>query len=1019
MVPATPRRRIGAPCSRPCAALIDASRRESRRRGVARPGPALRANGTRAHADGPGAARGRSQGEPDPARRHPCRAPGVVARLPRSPASRGRSSGSGLGRAAAPRRARGTEGPHRRPSVRRGTQDEGRPVASASAPGPSDRRPSSGGPRGGGTGRRPGGRFRPKPLLPRAASSRRPPSPPPADADPAVRSQHAIDLALAWLATHQSRNGNWGAEGFPYWCDGKLLETSHPRRQGEGTARRRRDGARASSRSSAPGSRASPTRRTARSSRAACATSGRSRTTKAASGRGCPATSSTATRSRRSRSSRRTAPHPRPARSRRRRRPSTSSRSRGTRRAPGATASSRATTTRRSRAGCSWRSTARGASTPPPPRSSPLLSRSTPRALDASRAWIEAMTDPATGRLGYVERGSGLGASGQARRHVPGREGGDVDGDRRVRADRARRGPARDPFHRPGNELIAALPPVWDPQDGSIDMYYWHFGAIAMAQVGGEAARDVAAGSRRGPRRPPAHGRRAHAAPAAPGIRSTLGAPKAAASTRRRCPCWPCRRPSPTRGRPGRAGSGGGGSGEGGAHATAPAGVPRSGARIPGYAFLAWPRLLPRPGALRDPPAPRDGGCGRGDRARGRPRGRRQRRGRRRASHHARVVPETRGPDAHRRRAPRRGRHGPHRGLAAQGRRARAGRRDAHVARAGAARRAAATPPPALSVGAPHPPLPRRGRSRPGIAARAARRWRTGTFGDELVGALRRSPWFVLSAAVHGLALFLLMVFGPSPQRPVVTLLPYGIVTATSEATDPIESGGPEDRAPGELEPEEVSAPEFDPGPPVLDEKDPQEMPSPGADLRETTHGARGGRAAGPDRRGAAARAGDQPDADDRARPQADAPTSRPRLLPPRPPPRSPWPPTTSSTTTRARPSSARAARSRGCAASSAEAARSGARCAACGPRTSSSCPGSTTTSRPCSRSSASRTRSRARTSSSRDPDLSAHKLVFWNCGGDVDPAELPGPARRDDRSGSSGAAATSSRRTGRSARCS
>ncbi len=29
------------------------------------------------------------------------------------------------------------------------------------------------------------------------------------------------------------------------------------------------------------------------------------------------------------------------------------------------------------------------------------------------------------------------------------------------------------------------LPPIWNPDDGSIDMYYWYYGTLAMFQVGG------------------------------------------------------------------------------------------------------------------------------------------------------------------------------------------------------------------------------------------------------------------------------------------------------------------------------------------------------------------------------------------------------------------------------------------------------------------------------------------------------------------------------------------------------
>jgi hypothetical protein len=36
-----------------------------------------------------------------------------------------------------------------------------------------------------------------------------------------------------------------------------------------------------------------------------------------------------------------------------------------------------------------------------------------------------------------------------------------------------------------GANLCVELPPVWNPDDGSIDMYYWYFGTRALSEVGG------------------------------------------------------------------------------------------------------------------------------------------------------------------------------------------------------------------------------------------------------------------------------------------------------------------------------------------------------------------------------------------------------------------------------------------------------------------------------------------------------------------------------------------------------
>jgi hypothetical protein len=40
---------------------------------------------------------------------------------------------------------------------------------------------------------------------------------------------------------------------------------------------------------------------------------------------------------------------------------------------------------------------------------------------------------------------------------------------------------------RKGIALCAALPPVWSPGDGRIDMYYWHHATAALRRSGGPA----------------------------------------------------------------------------------------------------------------------------------------------------------------------------------------------------------------------------------------------------------------------------------------------------------------------------------------------------------------------------------------------------------------------------------------------------------------------------------------------------------------------------------------------------
>jgi hypothetical protein len=58
-----------------------------------------------------------------------------------------------------------------------------------------------------------------------------------------------------------------------------------------------------------------------------------------------------------------------------------------------------------------------------------------------------------------------------------------------LRADEAKRvrpvWGGRRPLVKKGADLCVYLPPKWNPDDGSIDMYYWYWGTLAMFQVGG------------------------------------------------------------------------------------------------------------------------------------------------------------------------------------------------------------------------------------------------------------------------------------------------------------------------------------------------------------------------------------------------------------------------------------------------------------------------------------------------------------------------------------------------------
>ncbi len=105
--------------------------------------------------------------------------------------------------------------------------------------------------------------------------------------------------------------------------------------------------------------------------------------------------------------------------------------------------------------------------------------------LEGARAWVDQMTDPATGRCGYVQ-------SGVSPVRAPGREATwprskseaitAVAMLTRVFLDE---NPETSKPIQQGARLCLERLPVWNEGDGSVDHYYWYYGTLAMFQVSG------------------------------------------------------------------------------------------------------------------------------------------------------------------------------------------------------------------------------------------------------------------------------------------------------------------------------------------------------------------------------------------------------------------------------------------------------------------------------------------------------------------------------------------------------
>lgn len=106
-------------------------------------------------------------------------------------------------------------------------------------------------------------------------------------------------------------------------------------------------------------------------------------------------------------------------------------------------------------------------------------------AFDGIRAWIEKMTDPDTGRVGYAVRGSGPARVQEQVDRFPQEKSEAMTAVGVLARVFLGEDPATSAPIVQGAALLARTPPAWKPDDGSIDLVHWVFGSLALAQVGG------------------------------------------------------------------------------------------------------------------------------------------------------------------------------------------------------------------------------------------------------------------------------------------------------------------------------------------------------------------------------------------------------------------------------------------------------------------------------------------------------------------------------------------------------
>jgi len=109
-----------------------------------------------------------------------------------------------------------------------------------------------------------------------------------------------------------------------------------------------------------------------------------------------------------------------------------------------------------------------------------------PDAFEGARQWIDKVTDPDFGQAGYnFPGGSCARPEGKQDRFPPEKSQSMTAAAIAMRVDLGE-APRSSAMVQKGIGLCLEQLPVWDPNDGSIDMYYWFHGTVAMARVGGD-----------------------------------------------------------------------------------------------------------------------------------------------------------------------------------------------------------------------------------------------------------------------------------------------------------------------------------------------------------------------------------------------------------------------------------------------------------------------------------------------------------------------------------------------------
>ncbi len=106
-------------------------------------------------------------------------------------------------------------------------------------------------------------------------------------------------------------------------------------------------------------------------------------------------------------------------------------------------------------------------------------------AFRGATAWIDKMTEPEFGRVGYQRRGGQPARTTEMTERFPAEQSEALTGVGVLVRIFAGEDPTKSEFVQKGADLMLKKPPVWDVDRGTIDFYYWYYATLAMFQVGG------------------------------------------------------------------------------------------------------------------------------------------------------------------------------------------------------------------------------------------------------------------------------------------------------------------------------------------------------------------------------------------------------------------------------------------------------------------------------------------------------------------------------------------------------